>query len=109
MSVNSANITPAALHRQRRFEADDQMNLLKSAEKAGIRIVVIEKTGQHIAVDPVAPWAYLVDRAGCDCPHFAVCGKCRHHALLMAELGELVDPKKIGWPDDPPAATMVAD
>jgi hypothetical protein len=102
-------ISPAALHRQQRFEADELHTLLKTAESAGIRIVITRKAERHIAIDPLSPCAYEVSRKGCECARFGITGKCEHHALLMSELGEIEDPGAIGWPDDPPITLMAAD
>lgn len=103
--------TRAAEHRFTRFQAEQQQRLVREAERAGVRIVLIERTGQHVAIEPGTPYAYQVDHEGCDCHGFAIIGKCPHHALLMAEFGLLEDPEEIGWPDDVPndIALMVAD
>lgn len=101
-------IDAAAIHRHQRFKAEEQKRLVSTAESAGVRIVVTRKTERHIAIDPLSPWAYEVTREGCSCRQFGIYGKCPHHALLLAELGELEDPEEIGWPDDGPTP-MAAD
>ena len=97
-----------AVRRHHRFQADEPQTLLKTAESAGVRIVITRKHHRHVAIDPLSPWAYEVDRPGCECARFALRGKCEHHALLLSELGLLEDPADVGWPEDAPAP-MAAD
>lgn len=99
-----------AIRRHHRFQAEEMQRLVKTAQSAGVRIVVTRKQERHIAIDALTPWAYEVDVNGCECARFGICGKCEHHALLLAELGMLDDPEEIGWPeDDDPVTPMAAD
>lgn len=101
-------ITPAAMHRVRRFKAEEQQSLLRTANEVGIRIVVTRTKHTQIAVEPGTAWCYEVTVNGCECAGFRVTGRCPHHAMLLDELGLLEDPEEIGWPADEPVA-MVAD
>jgi hypothetical protein len=102
-------VDAAAIRRNHRFQAEAMHRLVKIAESGGVRIVITRKTERHIAIELRSPWAYEVSRQGCECARFGIFGRCEHHALLLTEMGEIEDPKDIGWPDDPPVKSMVAD
>jgi predicted Rdx family selenoprotein len=104
----SIAIEPAALHRLRRFKAEELNRLLRTAEEAQIRIVVTRTKHTQIAVEPGTAWAYEVTVDGCECVGFRVTGRCPHHAMLLNELGLIEDPEAIGWPEHQVVA-MVAD
>jgi len=76
----------ARIETQRREDLD---RLARQAERAGVRILVDRRRGQHVATSASDPAVcYLVDAdAGCSCLGFTSAGKCQHHSLLLAELG----------------------
>jgi len=76
----------ARIEAQRREDLD---RLARQAERAGVRILVDRRRGQHVATSASDPAVcYLVDAdAGCSCLGFTYAGKCQHHSLLLAELG----------------------
>lgn len=75
------------------FRAERLSRLADAAERAGVRILVDHRTGQHVAADADNPTAcYLVDADGCTCRRFALWGRCWHHALLSAERGLIRHP-----------------
>ncbi len=70
--------------------AEDLARLCRKAEAQGVRILVDHRTGQHVATSASDPTrCYHVDVDGCTCRGFAHWGRCKHHSLLLAELGQL--------------------
>lgn len=76
----------------RRDRIETLQRLATQAERDGVRILVDRRTGQHVAVEPVAsPYCQHVDIAGCTCRHFSVWRRCGHWALFLAETGNIPD------------------
>jgi len=78
--------TRARIETQR---VEDLTRLARQAERAGVRILVDRRRGQHVATSATDPAVcYLVvAEAGCSCLGYTYAGKCQHHSLLLAELG----------------------
>ncbi len=72
---------------------EDLRRLADKGEKAGVRILVDHRTGQHVATSASDPTrCYQVDaERGCTCKGFTYWGRCSHHALLLSELGLIPD------------------
>jgi hypothetical protein len=96
----SATITPEVMIRHNRDLAETRKRMANDAAKQGIRIVIIVNSDRHLAVHTNHPVAYPVSTQECSCRMFAIFGKCYHHALLCAELGDGAMPDDIGWPED---------
>ncbi len=83
--------------------AEDLTRLCRKAEQEGVRILVDHRTGQHVATSASDPTrCYHVDAEGCTCRGFAHWGRCKHHSLLLVELGQL-EPE----PPTPAAPAMI--
>ncbi len=78
-------------------KTEDLLRLADKGEKAGVRILVDPRTGQHVATSASDPTTcYHVDaERGCTCKGYAVWGRCQHHSLLLAELGRIPDPAPV--------------
>ncbi len=101
--VAVAPATPVA-RRIATQRVEDLTRLCRKAEQEGVRILVDHRTGQHVATSASDPTrCYHVDAAGCTCRGFAHWGRCKHHSLLLAELGQL-EPE----PPTPAAPAVVA-
>ncbi len=73
--------------------AEDLHRLADKGEKAGVRILVDHRTGQHVATsasDPTRCYQVDVER-GCTCKGYGTWGRCQHHSLLLSELGLIPD------------------
>ncbi len=69
--------------------AEDLARLAGQAEHRGVRIL-LTADGEHFATSSSsAVTLHRVSPAGCDCRGFAYWGRCTHHSLLLAELGQL--------------------
>ncbi len=81
----------ATSHRIVTQRAEDLHRLADKGEKAGVRILVDHRTGQHVATSASDPTrCYHVDaERGCTCKGYGAWGRCQHHSLLLAELGRL--------------------
>ncbi|MDP9357810.1 MAG: hypothetical protein M3R02_21480 [Chloroflexota bacterium] len=73
--------------------AEDLHRLADKGEKAGVRIFVDHRTGQHVATSASDPTrCYHIDaERGCTCKGYGTWGRCQHHSLLLAELGLIPD------------------
>ncbi len=78
-------------------KAEDLHRLADQAERKGVRLLVDERTGQHVATSASDPTrCYHVDaERGCTCKGYGTWGRCQHHALLLAELGRIPDPEPV--------------
>lgn len=75
-----------------RQTAEDHQRRAAQAEREGVRILVDHRTGQHVATSASdASRCYHVTLAGCTCRGFTFWGRCKHHSLLLAELGRIPD------------------
>lgn len=82
------------LTRQRiaRQSAEDHQRRATQAEREGVRVMVDARTGQHVATSASdASRCYHVTPSGCTCRGFTYWGRCKHHSLLLAELGRIPD------------------
>ncbi len=90
-TVRRSRLALDALTRRDRIETLQRM--ATQAEHDGVRILLDQQTGQHVALEPVAsPYCQLVDITGCTCGYFGVWGRCRHHALFLSQTGNIPDP-----------------
>jgi hypothetical protein len=72
--------------------AEDHLRRTAQAEREGVRILVDHRTGQHVATSASdASRCYHVTPAGCTCKGWTFLGRCKHHSLLLAELGRIPD------------------
>lgn len=75
-----------------RQTAEDHQRRATQAESEGIRILVDHRTGQHVATSASnASRCYHVSPEGCTCRGFVFQGRCKHHSLLLSELGRIPD------------------
>lgn len=82
--------TTARIARQ---TAEDHQRRAAQAERNGGRILVDHGTGQHVATSASdASRCYHVKLQGCTCRGFTSWRRCKHHSLLLAELGRIPDP-----------------
>ncbi len=94
---------PALDELTRRDRIETLQRMATQAERAGVRILVDRRTGQHVALEPVASaYCVLVDITGCTCRHFGVWGRCGHHALFLSQTGNIPGP-------DPDVTVIVGD
>ncbi len=78
------------MRRTREQRVEDLERLARKGEAQGVRILVDHRTGQHVATSASDPTRCShVDTEGCTCRGFAHWGRCKHHSLLLAELGRL--------------------
>lgn len=83
------NHTTARIARQ---TADDHQRRATQAEREGVRILVDSRTGQHVATSASnATACYAVSVQGCTCTGFTFWNRCKHHSLLLSELGRIPD------------------
>ena len=102
-------MTATVADRIRTQRAEDLARLASHAERAGVRILVDHRIGQHVATDPADPSrCYHVAPDLCSCRRFGILGRCEHHALLLAQLGEVPDVEPAAEPFDL-AAVLWAD
>ncbi len=86
--------TAPAARRIATQRVEDLARLCRKAEQEGVCILVDHRIGQHVATSASDPTrCYLVDVEGCTCRGFAHWGRCKHHSLLLAELGRLEEPE----------------
>lgn len=90
----------------------DLRRLAAEATRAGIRIYH-DRSGRSYATSRSQTWTLrYVTAASCDCPVFAVRGRCAHNALLLETLGFLSDPEPtppaVGAAVPPERPTMVS-
>ena len=82
MSTTTERIARAAIENRERLGA--------KGEREGVRILVDHRTGQHVATSASdGSRCYHVSPVGCTCKGFASWGRCKHHSLLLAELGRI--------------------
>lgn len=76
-----------------RQTAADHLRRAAQAEREGVRVLVDHRTGQHVATSASdASRCYHVTPVGCTCRGFTYWNRCKHHTLLLAELGGIPDP-----------------
>ena len=103
--------------RLRNQRAEDLRRLADQGERRGVRILVDHRTGQHVATSATdATKCYHVDvERGCTCKGYAYWGRCQHHSLLLAELGQIADTDEVDagavvvdliWSDEPVEVSM---
>lgn len=79
--------TTARIARQ---NAEDHQRRAAKAEREGVYILVDHRTGQHVATSTSdVTRCYHVTSDGCTCRRFTFRGCCKHHSLLLAELGRI--------------------
>jgi len=72
--------------------AEDHHHRAVQAEREGVRILVDARTGQHVATSASNPaGCYHVTPNGCTCRGWTFRGRCKHHSVLLAELGRIPD------------------
>lgn len=89
----------------RRDRIETLQRMATQAERDGVRILVDRRTGQHVALEPMASaYCQHVDITGCTCRHFGVWGRCGHHALFLSQTGNIPD-----LDPDPDFTVLVGD
>ncbi len=87
----------------RRDRIETLQRMATQAERDGVRILLDRRTGQHVALEPMASaYCQHVDITGCTCRHFGIWGRCGHHALFLSQTGNIPDP-------DPGVTVLVGD
>lgn len=93
--------------------AEDHLRRAAQAEREGVRILVDHRTGQHVATSASdASRCYHVTPSGCTCRGFTYWGRCKHHSLLLAELGRIPDgdePSLVAGLSDADVISLKAD
>ncbi len=94
-----------------RTAIENRERLAAKAEREGVRILVDHCTGQHVATSTSdGSRCYHVTPAGCTCRGFASWGRCKHHSLLLAELGCIDEaPSLVAGLSDADALDLKAD
>lgn len=95
-----------------RQTAEDHQRRAVQAERKGVRILADHRTGQHVATSASdASRCYHVAPDGCTCKGWAFLGRCKHHSLLMAELGRIPDatPSLVAGLSDADLVALKAD
>jgi hypothetical protein len=83
--------------------AEDHHRRAAQAERENVHILVDHRTGQHVATSASdASRCYHVSIEACACRGFQSWNRCKHHSLLLSELGWIQpDPEPT-----PPAAPV---
>lgn len=100
------------LSRIARTAAEDHQRRAAQSEREGVRILVDGRTGQHVATSASdASRCYHVTPDGCTCRGFVFRNRCKHHTLLLAELGRIEDawPSLVSGLSDADVITLKAD